>query len=106
MHQRILLFPPDTCPRIMTSRVEVHNEVVAESLCQKLVEEIMGSVGADSAAREVSRMLPVPLALYENILSIVQVGGDKQVPRQQNAVLVPARASAHGVPLHQVDSSS
>jgi hypothetical protein len=44
--------------------------------------------------------------LYENILSIVQVGGDKQVPRQQNAVLVPARASAHGVPLHQVDSSS
>ncbi len=77
MHQRILLFPPDACPRIMTSRVEVHNEVVAESLCQKLVKEIMGSVGADSAAREVSRMLPVPLALYENILSIVQVGGDK-----------------------------
>ena len=90
----------------MSSRVEVHNDVVAGPLCQQLVEEIMGSVEADYDNRELSRMLPVPLALYESILSIVQVGGDKQVPRHQNAVLVPARVSAHGVPLHQVDSSS
>ena len=87
------------------TRVTVHDEVLPAALCQELAVEIKDSAGADPHAHEVSLVLPVPSSVYQKILSIVD--GDQQggLLVSMEAMLVPARVSAQGVPLHQVGSS-
>ena len=85
-------------------RVTVYDDVLPAALCHDLAVEIKDSAGADPNAHEVSLVLPVPSSVYQKILSIVD--GDQQggLLVSMEAMLVPARVSAQGVPLHQVGS--
>ena len=99
-----LSFPPSMV-NTEKMRVTVHDEVLPAALCQELAVEIKDSAGADPDAHELSLMHPVPSSVYQKLLSIVD--GDQQVVplASMEAMLVPARVSDQGVPLHQVGSS-
>jgi hypothetical protein len=89
-------------------RVFVHDGVVTEAFCQRLVAQIKGSQAAGPDSQDLELSLDVPSSLHEAILSTLQGGGAQQVacmPSEggdAHVVPVPAKLSVKAVPFHKV----